>query len=69
MTKLSDETRRKLKSVATATLTTTLFKRGLRNQFLQDVHPINAAAGPMVGEAFTLRYMPARRWYSTTILR
>ena len=60
MTKLSDETRRKLKSVATATLTTTLFKRGLRNQFLQDVHPINAAAGPMVGEAFTLRYMPAR---------
>ena len=65
MTKLSDETRRKLKSVATATLTTTLFKRGLRNQFLQDVHPINAAAGPMVGEAFTLRYIPAREDLNT----
>ena len=65
MTKLSDETRRKLKSVATANLTTTLFKRGLRNQFLQDVHPINAAAGPMVGEAFTLRYIPAREDLNT----
>src|SRR5215469_5590873 len=65
MTKLSDETRRKLKSVATATLTTTLFKRGLRNQFLQDVHPINATAGLMVGEAFTLRYIPAREDLNT----
>jgi len=35
-------------------------KRGLRRQFIQDVHPLNPAAGPMVGEAFTLRYMPAR---------
>ncbi|MGH6959230.1 MAG: ribonuclease activity regulator RraA [Dongiaceae bacterium] len=39
---------------------TCLFKRGLRNQFLQDVHPLNPAAGPMVGEAYTLRYIPAR---------
>jgi regulator of RNase E activity RraA len=60
MTRLSDETRQKLKTVSTATLTTALFKRGLRNQFLQDVHPVNPAAGPMVGEAFTLRYIPAR---------
>ncbi len=57
---LSDATRAKLKTVSTATLTTALFKRGLRNQFIQDVHPINPGAGPMVGEAFTLRYMPAR---------
>ncbi|HEU4518464.1 MAG TPA: ribonuclease activity regulator RraA, partial [Microvirga sp.] len=26
----------------------------------QDVHPLNPSAGPMVGEAFTLRYIPAR---------
>ena len=65
MTKLSDETRRKLKTVSTATLTTALFKRGLRNQFLQDVHPINAAAGAMIGEAFTLRYIPAREDLNT----
>jgi regulator of RNase E activity RraA len=58
MTKLSDETRQKLKTVSTATLTTALFKRGLRNQFLQEVHAINPSAGPMVGEAFTLRYIP-----------
>ena len=52
--------RAKLKTVSVATLTTCLFKRGLRNQFIQDVHPLNPAAGPMVGEAFTLRYIPAR---------
>jgi len=56
---LSDSTRAKLKTVSTATLCTALFKRGLRNQFIQDVRPVNAA-GPMVGEAFTLRYIPAR---------
>ena len=60
MTKLNPQTRDKLKTVSTATLTTCLFKRGLRNQFLQDVHPLNPAAGPMVGEAFTLRTIPAR---------
>src|SRR3990172_7188805 len=60
MPKLKPETRDKLKAVSTATLTTALFKRGLRNQFIQDVHPLNPGAAPMVGEAFTLRYMPAR---------
>src|SRR6185312_7152578 len=57
---LSAATREKLKNVSTATLTSILFKRGLRNQFIQDVHPLNRAAGNMVGEAFTLRYIPAR---------
>jgi len=60
MAELSDSTRKKLESVSVATLTTALFKRGLRNQFIQDVHPLNPAAGNMVGEAFTLRYIPAR---------
>src|SRR3989304_4990863 len=60
MAKLKSETREKLKGVSTATLCTALYKRGLRNQFIQDVHPLNPAAGPMVGEAFTLRYIPAR---------
>jgi regulator of RNase E activity RraA len=57
---LLDATRAKLATVSTATLTTALFKRGLRNQFVQDVHPLNANAAPMVGEAYTLRYIPAR---------
>lgn len=57
---LSPATRDKLKTVSTATLTTALYKRGFRQQWMQNVHRINPAAGPMVGEAFTLRYMPAR---------
>jgi regulator of RNase E activity RraA len=60
MTPLKSSTRDKLKAVSVATLTTALFKRGLRNQFIQDVHPLNAGAGNMVGEAYTLRYIPAR---------
>src|SRR6476619_4230923 len=60
MSGLTDATRAKLATVSTATLTTALFKRGLRNQYIQDVRPLNPAAGPMVGEAFTLRYIPAR---------
>ena len=57
---LSPATRDKLKTVSTATLATALFKRGLRNQFVQDVHPLNPNAEVMVGEAYTLRYIPAR---------
>jgi regulator of RNase E activity RraA len=57
---LSNETREKLKGVSVATITTALFKRGFRNQFIQDVHPLNPGLGNMVGEAFTLRYIPAR---------
>lgn len=60
MSKLSPQTRDKLKKISTATLTTALFKRGLRRQMIQDVHPLNPQALPMVGEAFTLRYIPAR---------
>ena len=57
---LNNETRQKLSRVSTATLCTALFKRGLRNQFIQDVHPLNPGLPNMVGEAFTLRYIPAR---------
>ncbi len=58
---LNTQTRDKLKTVSTATLCTALFKRGLRNQFLQNVHPVGPNQSEnMVGEAFTLRYIPAR---------
>jgi regulator of RNase E activity RraA len=61
MAVLDPETRAKLKGVSTATLASALFKRGLRNQMVQDVHPLGAPkGGGMVGEAYTLRYMPAR---------
>jgi regulator of RNase E activity RraA len=57
---LQTTTRAQLLTVSTATLCTALFKRGLRNQFIQDVRPLNANLPNMVGEAFTLRYIPAR---------
>jgi regulator of RNase E activity RraA len=61
---LKPETHKKLMGVSTATLCTALFKRGLRTQFIQDVRPVNTQRDlktpNMVGEAFTLRYIPAR---------
>jgi regulator of RNase E activity RraA len=60
MSALSESVRDKLKGVSTATICTALYKRGLRNQFIQDVRPLNPNVRPMVGEAYTLRYIPAR---------
>ncbi len=60
MAQLKPSTRTKLATVSTATLCTALYKRGLKNQFIQDVRPLNSALPNMVGEAFTLRYIPAR---------
>ena len=57
---MNPATREQLMKVSTATLCTALFKRGLRNQFIQDVRPLAPGLPNMVGEAFTLRYMPAR---------
>lgn len=54
------ETKDKLMGVSVATLATALFKRGLRNQVLQDVRPVARKGVNMVGPAFTLRYIPAR---------
>jgi len=58
--RLSDKAREALKHVSTATLTTVLFKRGLRNAYIQGVAPLNPDSPTMVGEAFTLRYIPSR---------
>ncbi|WP_339645110.1 ribonuclease activity regulator RraA [Jannaschia helgolandensis] len=57
---LSIETRDKLRNVSTASVATALFKRGLRNQFVQGVVPVERKPVTMVGQAFTLRYIPAR---------
>ena len=57
---LPSDTLQQLKRASTATLTTQLFKRGLRNAYLQGVRRMSKAGGNLVGEAFTLRYIPAR---------
>lgn len=60
MKAISSKTKEKLKQVSTATIATCLFKKGLKNQFIQGVKPLRSGKPTMVGEAFTLRYIPAR---------
>ncbi|MBO0766447.1 MAG: ribonuclease activity regulator RraA [Hyphomicrobiaceae bacterium] len=57
---LKPMSRDKLKTVSTATITTLLFKRGLHRQMVQDVLPLDPCKPAMVGEAYTLRTVPAR---------
>ena len=62
---LSEDARRKFAAVSTATLTSVLMKRGLRNTFIGGIHPLNKDAPRMVGPAFTLRFVPAREDLAT----
>jgi regulator of RNase E activity RraA len=60
MEPISGETTERLRAVSTATVSTLLFKRGLRNTWLHGVRRMSSAKGNMVGEAFTLRNIPCR---------
>ncbi|MGY9060127.1 MAG: ribonuclease activity regulator RraA, partial [Candidatus Puniceispirillales bacterium] len=57
---LTDKIKKIYLNVSVATICTALFKRGLRNQFIQDVLPLNYNLPNMVGLAYTVRYIPAR---------
>ncbi len=60
---VSEAALEQLRHVSTATLTTQLFKHGLRNVFIQGIAPlVKPAPGTpnLVGPAFTLRNIPAR---------
>ena len=58
---LKQETIDRLRQVSTATLCTQLFKRGLRNVFLQGISRLTTpSSGNLVGPAFTMRNIPAR---------
>lgn len=54
-----------LRGVSTATLTTVLLKKGLRNVWLRGTRPIRDGQPRLVGEAFTLRFVPAREDLAT----
>jgi regulator of RNase E activity RraA len=56
----TQQTLRTLSQATTATISTQLFARGLRNTFLFGLRPLNPAACRFVAEAYTLRYIPAR---------
>ena len=57
---MKETTREKFMHISVATIATALFKRGLRHQVIQGVHPIGCKGSNMVGPAFTVRYIPAR---------
>jgi regulator of RNase E activity RraA len=54
-----------LKAVSTATITTVLLKKGLRNVWVRGARPIRTGQPRLVGPAFTLRFVPAREDLAT----
>ena len=50
----------RLSSVTTATLTTVLLKKGLRNVWIRGALPLAGGQPRRIGRAFTLRFVPAR---------
>ena len=62
---LESQTSTALASISTATITTVLLKKGLRNVWLRGTRPLQAGQGRLVGRAFTLRFIPAREDLAT----
>ena len=56
---------RTLEDVTTATLTTVLLKKGLRNVWIRGTKPLLPGLPRKVGRAFTLRFVPAREDLAT----
>lgn len=54
-----------LSGVTTATLTTILLKKGLRNVWMRGALPLKPGQGRIIGRAFTLRFVPAREDLAT----
>lgn len=54
-----------LQAVSTATITTILLKKGLRNVWMRGTKPIRQGQKRVVGKAFTLRFVPAREDLAT----
>ena len=54
-----------LSGVTTATLTTVLLKKGLRNVWMRGAMPLHPDQPRLVGRAFTLRFVPAREDLAT----
>lgn len=54
-----------LKEVSSATITTVLLKKGLRNVWMRGTRPLRDGLPRIVGRAFTLRFVPAREDLAT----
>jgi regulator of RNase E activity RraA len=55
----------RFRTISTATLATALFKRGFKNQCIQNVMPVHTSGKKLIGTAFTMRYIPAREDLNT----
>ena len=62
---LSPEAVATLSGVSTATITTVLLKKGLRNVWMRGTKPLRPGQPRLVGPAFTLRFVPAREDLAT----
>ena len=65
MSNHSIDYRNDFKYISTATLATALFKRGFKNQCIQNISPLHTSGTKLIGTAFTLRYIPAREDLNT----
>lgn len=54
-----------LAKISTATITTVLLRKGLRNVWVRGTQPLRPGQGRLVGRAFTLRFVPAREDLAT----
>jgi regulator of RNase E activity RraA len=62
---LTSAAKKTLETITTATITTVLLKKGLRNVWMRGTKPLKAGQPRLVGEAFTLRFVPAREDLAT----
>ena len=65
MTDPTPETVAAFNGITTATLTTVLLKKGLRNVWVRGAFPLRAGQERVAGPAFTLRFVPAREDLAT----
>ena len=57
---MDSRTRANLEAISNATVSMQLLKRGIRQVAMKGVKPLNSPTKPIVGEAYTLRYIPLR---------
>src|SRR5690242_14892204 len=62
---LTPEAIKILSGITTATITTVLLKKGLRNVWMRGARPLKPGLPRLVGPAFTLRFVPAREDLAT----
>jgi regulator of RNase E activity RraA len=62
---LDAKTTEALRGVSSATVTTVLLKKGLRNVWMRNTRPLRPDQPRLVGPAFTMRFVPAREDLAT----